>query len=319
LKDILKETEHMMECRSEFIVDYHDCFQKDDTLWVRYCWLSYYGKYVITKALQGLTVFFFVPFKNQIIMEYCGAGSISDLIKIAHKTLTEDQLAVVTRDVLAGLVYLHSTRRIHRDIKAGNILLREDGLAKLADFGVSGQLSKAETKRHTVIGTPFWMAPEVIQETGHNVKADIWSLGITLIEMAEGRPPYFNIHPLRAIFFIPTRAPPKFSQPQLWYARALMLNYGWHFLIQSINHRSSEMNDFLRACLTKNPNDRPSAQQLINHPWLLKRAADRESLSSIIAESTAAIESFGSREAALHADEGEDSSSSVWFTTVFAI
>jgi serine/threonine kinase 3 len=149
-----------------------------------------------------------------IVMEYCGPGSVSDLMTITKKTLNERQIAVILRDALKGLNLLHEKQRIHRDIKAGNILLNDECVAKLADFGVSGQ-SKDYTKHHTVIGTPFWMAPEVMQEE-YDKEADIWSLGITAIEMAEGRPPYYNIHPMRAIFMIPTRPPPKLTNPELW-------------------------------------------------------------------------------------------------------
>lgn len=174
---------------------------------------------------------------------------MADLLSHCKKPLTETQIAVVARDILKGLDYLHKMRKIHRDVKAGNILLTTKGDIKLADFGVSGQLSDTMAKRLTLIGTPFWMAPEVIQETGYDVKADIWSLGITAIEMAESKPPYADIHPMRAIFLIPSRPPPTLSKPD---------NY------------SEDFRDFIAKCLTKKPDDRPSASELLKHPFITK-------------------------------------------------
>lgn len=145
------------------------------------------------------------------------------------------------------LLYILS--QIHRDIKAGNILLNEKGQAKLADFGVAGQISNTITKRNTVIGTPFWMAPEIIQEVGYGVSADIWSLGITCIEMAEGKPPYYNIHPMRAIFIIPTR-----PSPTLEHSDAF----------------SSDFKDFISRCLVKDPEKRATPKELLTHPFIGK-------------------------------------------------
>uniref|UniRef100_A0A4X2K9H5 non-specific serine/threonine protein kinase n=1 Tax=Vombatus ursinus TaxID=29139 RepID=A0A4X2K9H5_VOMUR len=210
LQEIIKEISIMQQCDSPYVVKYYGSYFKNTDLW--------------------------------IVMEYCGAGSVSDIIRLRNKTLTEDEIATILKSTLKGLEYLHFMRKIHRDIKAGNILLNTEGHAKLADFGVAGQLTDTMAKRNTVIGTPFWMAPEVIQEIGYNCVADIWSLGITSIEMAEGKPPYADIHPMRAIFMIPTNPPPTFRKPELW---------------------SDEFTDFVKKCLVKSPEQRATATQLL--------------------------------------------------------
>ena len=189
-------------------------------------------------------------------MEFCGAGSVLDIMKLrghywnvpreeneGNKTLSETEIATVLSDTLKGLEYLHLRKKIHRDIKAGNILLNMEGHAKLADFGVAGQLTDTMAKRNTVIGTPFWMAPEVIQEIGYDCVADIWSLGITALEMAEGKAPYGEIHPMRAIFMIPSKPPPSFSQPDKW---------------------SPAFIDFVSRCLVKQPDVRATASELVS-------------------------------------------------------
>lgn len=166
--------------------------------------------------------------------------------------------------LLLGLEYLHQRRKIHRDIKAGNILLNSEGHAKLADFGVAGQLTDTMAKRNTVIGTPFWMAPEVIQEIGYDCGADIWSLGITALEMAEGKPPYGDIHPMRAIFMIPSKPPPSFRDPDKW---------------------SPELIDFVSRCLVKNPEERATASELLRHPFIIQ-AKPVAILQKMIAEAS---------------------------------
>uniref|UniRef100_A0A8C6M2Q7 Serine/threonine-protein kinase 3 n=1 Tax=Nothobranchius furzeri TaxID=105023 RepID=A0A8C6M2Q7_NOTFU len=215
LQEIIKEISIMQQCDSPYVVKYYGSYFKNTDLW--------------------------------IVMEYCGAGSVSDIIRLRNKTLTEEEIATILKSTLKGLEYLHFMRKIHRDIKAGNILLNTEGHAKLADFGVAGQLTDTMAKRNTVIGTPFWMAPEVIQEIGYNCVADIWSLGITSIEMAEGKPPYADIHPMRAIFMIPTNPPPTFRKPELW---------------------SDDFTDFVKKCLVKNPEQRATATQLLQHPFI---------------------------------------------------
>ncbi|EJW81548.1 STE/STE20/MST protein kinase [Wuchereria bancrofti] len=216
LQEIIKEISIMQQCDSKYVVKYYGSYFKNSDLW--------------------------------IVMEYCGAGSVSDIMRIRKKTLNEAEIGAVTRDVLKGLRYLHDLKKIHRDIKAGNILLNVEGHGKLADFGVAGQLTDTMAKRNTVIGTPFWMAPEVIQEIGYDTKADIWSLGITAMEMAEGRPPHADIHPMRAIFMIPTKPPP-----------TLKCEVDW----------SLDFVNFVGQCLIKNPDDRKSAHDLLEHPFVI--------------------------------------------------
>ncbi|CAD5229006.1 unnamed protein product [Bursaphelenchus okinawaensis] len=230
LQEIIKEITIMQECNSPFVVKYFGSYFKNSDLW--------------------------------IVMEYCGAGSISDIMRLRRKTLTEEEVASVLRDTIRGLSYLHGLKKIHRDIKAGNILLNMDGNAKLADFGVAGQLTDTMAKRNTVIGTPFWMAPELIQEIGYDTKADIWSLGITSIEMAEGRPPHAEIHPMRAIFMIPTKPPPTLKNPEDW---------------------SPMFNDFIAQCLVKNPEDRTVADALLEHEFILG-AKGPEAVKDMIAD-----------------------------------
>jgi len=230
LQEIIKEISIMQQCDSPYVVKYYGSYFKNTDLW--------------------------------IVMEYCGAGSVSDCMRLRNKTLTEDEIACICRDTLNGLEYLHFRRKTHRDVKAGNILLNTEGHAKLADFGVAGQLTDTMAKRNTVIGTPFWMAPEVIQEIGYDCKADIWSLGITTLEMAEGKPPHADIHPMRAIFMIPTKPPPTFKHPERW---------------------STDMKDFVSKCLVKNPEERLSATSLLQHPFI-RNAKPVDVLSPMLAE-----------------------------------
>ncbi|XP_005187713.1 serine/threonine-protein kinase hippo-like [Musca domestica] len=234
LHDIIKEISIMQQCDSPYVVRYYGSYFKQYDLW--------------------------------ICMEYCGAGSVSDIMRLRKKTLTEDEISTILSDTLKGLVYLHLRRKIHRDIKAGNILLNTEGYAKLADFGVAGQLTDTMAKRNTVIGTPFWMAPEVIEEIGYDCVADIWSLGITALEMAEGKPPYGDIHPMRAIFMIPQKPPPSFREPDRW---------------------STEFIDFVSLCLVKNPEERATASDLLEHEFI--RNAKHRSILKTMIEETCAI------------------------------
>lgn len=230
LQEIIKEISIMQQCDSPYIVKYYGSYFKNTDLW--------------------------------IVMEYCGAGSVADIMRLRNKVLNEEEIATILYYTLKGLEYLHSKRKIHRDIKAGNILLNTEGHAKLADFGVAGQLTDTMAKRNTVIGTPYWMAPEVIQEIGYDCVADIWSLGITALEMAEGKPPYGDIHPMRAIFMIPTKPPPSFRNPDKW---------------------SPEFIDFVSKCLVKNPEQRPTAEELLQHEFV-KNAKPVSVLQKMILE-----------------------------------
>jgi serine/threonine protein kinase len=136
-------------------------------------------------------------------MEYCGGGSVAEVCKILDRGLEEDQIAIICREALKGLKYLHKMHKIHRDIKGGNILLTDNGQVKLADFGVSAKLTDTFSKRNTFVGTPYWMAPEVVLEEHYDGRADIWSLGITAIEMAEINPPNSGSYSITFEFVCP--------------------------------------------------------------------------------------------------------------------
>ncbi|KAL6765107.1 kinase-like domain-containing protein, partial [Haematococcus lacustris] len=184
-----------------------------------------------------------------IVMEYCGGGSVSDLLAASGQGIPQDVIAFICGEALKGLSYLHSLGKVHRDIKCGNILLSDSGAVKLADFGVAAQLTATMSKRQTFIGTPHWMAPEVIQESRYDGKVDVWALGISAIEMAEQQPPRWNVHPLRVIFMISRDPAPRLTQdPDAW---------------------SPLFHDFLEHCLAKDPAARPTARYLLQHRFVL--------------------------------------------------
>eukprot|EP01065_Artemidia_motanka_P019786 TRINITY_DN2362_c0_g1_i2.p1 TRINITY_DN2362_c0_g1~~TRINITY_DN2362_c0_g1_i2.p1 ORF type:complete len:487 (+),score=194.45 TRINITY_DN2362_c0_g1_i2:47-1462(+) len=188
-----------------------------------------------------------------IAMEYCAGGSVEQITITTKRPLSEPAIALVCRESLRGLHYLHQKCILHRDVKGGNILLTAQGQVKLADFGVSAELVNAMSQRNTFVGTPYWMAPEVIQEQQYDGRADIWSLGITGLEMAELAPPHHNLHPMRALFQIPRGQPP-----------TLKKDGGW----------SRVFEDFVAACLVKDPTQRPHARMLLGHPFIV---AERDS------------------------------------------
>ncbi|KAE9326685.1 hypothetical protein PF008_g16579 [Phytophthora fragariae] len=217
IESVRREIQFLRECDHPNVVAFHGAYYKDGALWVA--------------------------------MEHCAGGSVGDVRRV--RSLSEREISVIMRGALNGLAYLHSRRKIHRDVKGGNILLTDSGQVKIADFGVSAQLRDTLSRRGSFVGTPYWMSPELIQDCDYDFKADIWSLGITAIELADQKPPLFDEHPMRVLIQIPRNPPPQVAHPEKW---------------------STAFLDFLRFCLRKDPAERPTALECMQHEFIRREA-----------------------------------------------
>ncbi len=221
LKLLLTEIAIMKDSHHPNIVDYIDSYIVEEKLWV--------------------------------VMEYMDGGCLTEILEhYDHMPMQERHIARICFESLKGLIYIHSLHRIHRDIKSDNILMALSGDVKLADFGYAAQLTKQKQKRNTIVGTPYWMAPELIRGQSYETKVDVWSLGIMAMEMAEGEPPYMEFPPLRALFLITTKGIPPLKDSKRW---------------------SPIFKDFVGKCLEKEPDHRIDSVELLKHPFL-KTACD---------------------------------------------
>lgn len=244
ITEIQQEISHLAHCDSTHVTRYYTSFVVRHKLWIGE------SKFVNSSLLHSYGCV-------TAVMEYLAGGSCLDLLKPGP--FPEAHIAIICHELLRGLDYLHREQgKIHRDIKAANVLLTASGKVKLADFGVAAQLSHNKSRRNTFVGTPFWMAPEVIRQAGYDSKADVWSLGITAIELAKGEPPLAQYHPMRVLFLIPK-------------AKAPVLEGDF----------SNAFKDFISLCLTKDPKERPTAHDLLQHRFV-KYARKVQNLSEMI-------------------------------------
>ncbi|KAL1263001.1 hypothetical protein QQF64_005740 [Cirrhinus molitorella] len=240
LEDYMVEIDILASCDHQYIVKLLDAFYYESKLW--------------------------------ILIEFCAGGAVDAVMLELERPLTEPQIRVVCKQTLEALTYLHENKVIHRDLKAGNILFASDGDVKLADFGVSAKNTKTLQRRDSFIGTPYWMAPEVVmcetsKDRPYDYKADIWSLGVTLIELAQIEPPNHEMNPMRVLLKIAKSEPPTLATPSRW---------------------SPEFSDFLRKALDKNVDNRWSALQLLQHPFV-SNVVDNKPLRELIAEAKAEV------------------------------
>eukprot|EP00490_Sorites_sp_Unknown_P012850 CAMPEP_0114658026 /NCGR_PEP_ID=MMETSP0191-20121206/14975_1 /TAXON_ID=126664 /ORGANISM="Sorites sp." /LENGTH=432 /DNA_ID=CAMNT_0001878915 /DNA_START=16 /DNA_END=1315 /DNA_ORIENTATION=+ len=233
IEDIMKEIVALRDCDSKYVTKYYSSFNIGPELW--------------------------------IVMEYLGGGCVADFLDTKLGIgISEEYIAIILREIVYGLSYIHSMKKIHRDIKAGNILLSSKGDVKLADFGVVGQLSDSINKRMTLIGSPYWMAPEVIMQDSYDMCADIWSLGITAIEMAMGKPPYSDYPPYPAMLKITRDDPPTLPNDNF----------------------SKKFRDFVSKCLTKDVTKRATINELKQHKFITHAKKTKELVNLITGKHT---------------------------------
>jgi len=255
-ENLQKEIEILKEAgQSPYVVNYFGCYMKDSTL--------------------------------LIVMEYCDGGSCIDIIRDCSRPLKEGEISAILACTVQGLIFLHGRNILHRDLKAANVLLTSGGVAKLADFGVSAKLQNTMQKKKTVVGSPYWIAPEMITKAkadGYGHQADIWSLGITAYELAVGEPPLFDIPSMRVIFIIPKRDPPQLPNMDKW---------------------STELNNFLATCLQKDPQGRPAAKELLEHPFIIRGQKNKHLIKALVEECLPKLEEVRAKKKTTEEEEGD--------------